>query len=395
MATLIKRLKDPLAYLDQVRQHLARLPDINPTTRTLLVAGFPNVGKSSFVRSVTRADTPVEPYAFTTKSLFVGHLDYKYLRYQVIDTPGILDHPLEEMNTIEMQSVTALAHLRAAVMFFIDISEQCGYSLKAQCNLFRSIKPLFENKMVYIVLNKMDIKTVEELDQESQDDLMDLTKSGNIQLLRASCATQDGVQEVKNVVCEALLVERVNQKYKAGTSSNGTMGSRLTEVMSRIHVAQPADGVLRETFIPEGVKGLKKYDKADPERKLLARDIEEQNGGAGVFNVDLRENWLLANPEWKYDKIPEVSNFRIPNRTKISLLTFHVSNSLSTARTSTISSIPISRPSWPLSKRRRSVSRRRASTSRTRTSATSRRRRSCRRPSTSARSTSSSATRPR
>ena len=32
-----------------------------------------------------------------------------------------LDHPLEEMNTIEMQSVTALAHLRAAVLFFIDI----------------------------------------------------------------------------------------------------------------------------------------------------------------------------------------------------------------------------------------------------------------------------------
>jgi hypothetical protein len=25
----------------------------------------------------------------TTKSLFVGHLDYKYLRYQVIDTPGM------------------------------------------------------------------------------------------------------------------------------------------------------------------------------------------------------------------------------------------------------------------------------------------------------------------
>src|SRR4051812_25150981 len=64
MATLIKRLKEPLLYLDQVRQHLARLPDINPNTRTMLVAGFPNVGKSSFVRSVTRADTPVEPYAF-------------------------------------------------------------------------------------------------------------------------------------------------------------------------------------------------------------------------------------------------------------------------------------------------------------------------------------------
>ncbi|KAK4166790.1 P-loop containing nucleoside triphosphate hydrolase protein [Cladorrhinum sp. PSN259] len=306
MATLIKRLKEPLTYLDQVRQHLARLPDINPTTRTLLVAGFPNVGKSSFVSSVTRADTPVEPYAFTTKSLFVGHLDYKYLRYQVIDTPGILDHPLEEMNTIEMQSVTALAHLRAAILFFIDISEQCGYSLKAQTNLFRSIKPLFANKMVFIVLNKMDIKTVEDLDPEAQADLMELTKSGDVQLLRASCATQEGVQQVKNVVCEQLLAERVSQKLKAGTGSSGNIGARLSEVMARIHVAQPMGGVVRETFIPEAIKNQKKYDKSDPERRTLARDIELANGGAGVFNVDLKADYLLANPEWKYDKIPEI-----------------------------------------------------------------------------------------
>lgn len=103
MATLIKRLKDPLLYLDQVRQHLGRLPSIDPNTRTLLICGYPNVGKSSFLRSITRADVDVQPYAFTTKSLFVGHFDYKYLRFQAIDTPGILDHPLEEMNTIEMQ----------------------------------------------------------------------------------------------------------------------------------------------------------------------------------------------------------------------------------------------------------------------------------------------------
>lgn len=103
MATLCKRLKDPLLYLDQVRQHLGRLPSIDPNTRTLLICGYPNVGKSSFLRSITRADVDVQPYAFTTKSLFVGHFDYKYLRFQAIDTPGILDHPLEEMNTIEMQ----------------------------------------------------------------------------------------------------------------------------------------------------------------------------------------------------------------------------------------------------------------------------------------------------
>lgn len=81
---------------------------------------------------MTRADVDVQPYAFTTKSLLVGHTDYKYLRWQVIDTPGILDHALEERNTIEMQAITALAHLRAAVLYVIDISE-------VNCLLFLSL----------------------------------------------------------------------------------------------------------------------------------------------------------------------------------------------------------------------------------------------------------------
>lgn len=128
----MRRQKDPLAYLEQVRQHISRLPNIDPTARTLLICGYPNVGKSSFINKVTRADVDVQPYAFTTKSLFVGHLDYRYMRWQVIDTPGILDHPLEEMNTIEMQSITALAHLKSCVLYFMDLSERCGYTVEAQ-----------------------------------------------------------------------------------------------------------------------------------------------------------------------------------------------------------------------------------------------------------------------
>ena len=77
MAGIVKRQKDPLAYLEQVRQHLARLPSIEVNTRTLILAGYPNVGKSSFMNKVTRANVDVQPYAFTTKSLFVGHMDYK------------------------------------------------------------------------------------------------------------------------------------------------------------------------------------------------------------------------------------------------------------------------------------------------------------------------------
>lgn len=66
---------------------------------------------------------------------------------QVVDTPGILDHPLEERNTIEMQAITALAHLRAAVLYVMDVSEQCGHTLQEQLELFNNIRPLFANKV--------------------------------------------------------------------------------------------------------------------------------------------------------------------------------------------------------------------------------------------------------
>ena len=308
MATICRRLKDPLVYLEQVRQHLGRLPSIDPNTRTLLICGYPNVGKSSFLRSVTRADVDVQPYAFTTKSLFVGHFDYKYLRFQAIDTPGILDHPLEEMNTIEMQSITAVAHLRSAILYFMDLSEQCGYSVADQIKLFHSIRPLFANKVVYLVINKIDVRRPEDLEPEYQQELENILKSGDVEVLQLSCTTTEGVTNVKNAACDKLLAERVSQKLKSGTSSSGAPGGRLGDVLSRIHVAQPMGGAQRETFIPDAVHNLKKYDKEDPERRKLERDIEEENGGAGVYNIDLKKTYDLANEDWKHDNIPEVWN---------------------------------------------------------------------------------------
>jgi nucleolar GTP-binding protein len=315
MATICKRLRDPLVYLEQVRQHLGRLPSIDPNTRTLLICGYPNVGKSSFLKSITRADVDIQPYAFTTKSLFVGHFDYKYLRFQAIDTPGILDHPLEEMNTIEMQSITAIAHLRSAILYFMDLSEQCGYSVSAQIALFQSIKPLFANKLVFIVVNKIDVMRPEDLDPELQAQLQDLVKTNsNTELLQLSCITNEGIQTVKNAACDRLIADRVAAKLKAGQASQsidavGPSG-RLGDLLARIHVAQPLGGVVRETYIPEAIKDgtHQKYDKSDPNRRKLERDIEEESGGPGVYNIDLKKNYDLADPDWNHDKVPEFFN---------------------------------------------------------------------------------------
>uniref|UniRef100_A0A8C1Z267 Nucleolar GTP-binding protein 1 n=1 Tax=Cyprinus carpio TaxID=7962 RepID=A0A8C1Z267_CYPCA len=266
MCTILKRQKQSLEYLEQVRQHLSRLPTIDPNTRTLLLCGYPNVGKSSFINKVTRADVEVQPYAFTTKSLFVGHMDYRYLRWQVVDTPGILDHPLEERNTIEMQAITALAHLRAAVLYVMDVSEQCGHTLSQQLELFNNIRPLFANKPLIVLANKCDVKKISELSEENQ-------------------------------ACDRLLAHRVDTKMKT---------KKVHDVLNRLHLAVPTkrDQKERPPFIPEGALLRRKAMETNAPKRKLERDLEVELGDD--YTLDLQKYWDLMNPEEKQDKIPEV-----------------------------------------------------------------------------------------
>ncbi|XP_062386794.1 nucleolar GTP-binding protein 1 [Sardina pilchardus] len=296
MCTILKRQKQSLEYLEQVRQHLSRLPSIDPNTRTLLLCGYPNVGKSSFINKVTRADVEVQPYAFTTKSLFVGHMDYKYLRWQVVDTPGILDHPLEERNTIEMQAITALAHLRSAVLYVMDVSEQCGHTLAQQLTLFNSIRPLFASKPLIVVANKCDVKKINELAEENQKIFADLVSEG-IPVIETSTLTEEGVMQVKTEACDKLLAFRVDSKMK---------GKKVHDVLNRLHLAVPnkRDNKERPPFIPEGAALRKKAMEVDAPKRKLERDLELELGDDYI--LDLQKYWDLMNAEEKQDKIPEI-----------------------------------------------------------------------------------------
>jgi nucleolar GTP-binding protein len=156
-------------------------------------------------------------------------MDYKFSKWQVLDTPGILDHQLDQRNTIEMQAITALAHLNACILFLMDISESCGYTIEQQISLFNNIKPLFQAKPLVIVLSKSDVAKYSELAAEHKQKIEALAKETNAFLIQMSNISGDGVNDVKSKACDILLDWRLTQKAKDPKKAEA--------IMSKLHIA--------------------------------------------------------------------------------------------------------------------------------------------------------------
>ena len=158
LADVVEEVDEDLVALMDARERLRHLPDIRPDRPTVVVAGYPNVGKSSFVNSVTRASNEEASYPFTTTQVHVGHVEHQHVKHQLVDTPGLLDRLPDERNDIESQAVTALSHAADAVLVVLDPSGSCGYPLDAQEHLREDIERRFDVPVltVHSMLDRLD-----------------------------------------------------------------------------------------------------------------------------------------------------------------------------------------------------------------------------------------------
>ncbi len=205
IASIIKSINKDLLLLNEARNILRKLPDVQDEP-TIVVAGYPNVGKSSFVSKITGASPEIAPYPFTTKGVKIGHFIRDGVRYQVMDTPGLLDRPMSERNIIERQAITAIHFLDAVVMFMIDPSESCGYEIEDQKRLLVEIQENFKLPML-VVANKADRPEFRKMDEVE---------------MNVSLMTGEGVEDVMD-----RLLEMIEEKRLLSSSEEPDTGSPI------------------------------------------------------------------------------------------------------------------------------------------------------------------------
>ena len=156
-SSFIKQISSDLLFLQEAKNKFRNLPSIESNVATVVVAGFPNVGKSNLVTVLSTAAPEIAPYPFTTKGIIVGHIEDEWRKFQIIDTPGLLDRELSERNDIEKQAILALKYLTHVMLIVIDPSETCGYTMEKQIALMESLKSGFEGVPIIVAESKCDI----------------------------------------------------------------------------------------------------------------------------------------------------------------------------------------------------------------------------------------------
>lgn len=197
LSSMIDDLSEPLLFLGHAREVLRAIPEVTPGDPTIVLAGYPNVGKSSLLARLSRARPEIAPYAFTTKSANIGHFhwpetgpEHRRKRHQLVDTPGLLEQPPEKRNAIEQQAALALRFLADVIVFILDPSEACGYTLGQQEGLLEQVRREFPGAPMLVVENKSDLKA---------------RASGNLPI---SCETGDGIAELRRRIVDAVPIDK-------------------------------------------------------------------------------------------------------------------------------------------------------------------------------------------
>jgi nucleolar GTP-binding protein len=185
LASYVQEIDPDLERLREIIRFRRARPEVLSGVPSVVVAGFPNVGKSSLVARLSSAKPEVAPYAFTTRAIVVGHTDLGFDRLQVVDTPGVLGRP-SRSNKAEQEALAVVETRPTLILFVLDPTGSSGYPLVDQEALLERWRTEFPLIPIIAVETKADVG-----------------KSGSGRLA-VSSVSGEGVDELRREVQEAL-----------------------------------------------------------------------------------------------------------------------------------------------------------------------------------------------
>lgn len=164
--------------------------------------GFPNVGKSTFLSTVTEARPKIANYQFTTLEPNLGVVKSKDgSSFVIADIPGII----EGASTGVGLGLQFLRHIERTrlLLHIIDVSGMEGRNPKDDFRIINEELKKYSEKLAQrkqiIVASKVDI-----INEELYKELENLAKEKNMEIFKISSSTGEGVDKLLNYVSKIL-----------------------------------------------------------------------------------------------------------------------------------------------------------------------------------------------
>ena len=260
------------------------------------LVGFPNVGKSTFISTVSEAKPKISNYHFTTLTPVLGVVRHKGESFVMADIPGIIEGAHKGVGL----GYTFLRHIERCrlLLHFVDVSGSEGRDPKDDFKIINTELKKFSkslaNKPFIVVGTKCDLASKKQL-----QDFKNYIESKFFKFFPISSPTKFGVNDLLDAVLSNLSNLPPIEVYSGDENFDTKNFSK--EKKKEFTVLKNSDGSyeIRSLWLGKLISNL---DFTDNESVLYFRNILERSGiNRALENVGIRKGNTVKVSKFNFE----------------------------------------------------------------------------------------------